>query len=91
MIIEVPCMDKICAYISTAMHKTGLLDMQMVWWALWGDPRYTEPSMVHRWGYSEYELMQLMTGCGLTQVTAHPPKYHRGDRDMRVVGYKGAV
>lgn len=89
LIIEVPCMDKVFDYIRQAMTKNGILKMQMVWWALWGDPRYEEPSMVHRWGYSSFELKAMLTGCGLEHVTEEPPRYHRADRDMRVTGRKG--
>jgi hypothetical protein len=89
LIVEVPCMDKVLHYIAACLKEHIPVNLAFSWWAFWGDPKHQNPSMCHRWGYTEHSLMALMTACGLTRVACLTPSYHFAERDMRVVGYKG--
>lgn len=90
LILELPCLNKVFAYIVKRLSQGKGLNQQIVWWALWGDPRYQQECMVHRWGYSQEELTALLEQAGLT-VREETPRYHRQDRDMRLIGVKGVV
>jgi len=58
-------------------------------WVFYGDPKWQDPLMVHRWGYSPESLTKLLVEMGLTQVQQEPAQFKlREPRDMRVVGYK---
>ena len=61
---------------------------QYTYWALYGDPRYKEPAMMHRWAYTQTQLMRVMADAGLVKLRSEPPKWHIPARDMRVVGVK---
>ena len=89
LILELPCMNKVFAYLQQLGQGHQQILAQMVHWALWGDPRYGDPSMVHRWGYSMEEVEQVLIEAGAQRITFAPVRYHRKDRDMRVIGYKG--
>jgi hypothetical protein len=58
-------------------------------WPLYGDPKWRDPLMVHRWGYTPNSLADLMINCGLIDVRQEPAQYKlKEPRDMRVVGIK---
>jgi predicted SAM-dependent methyltransferase len=88
LILELPCMDRVFAYIRALPSGRAKMAMQMTAWAFWGDPGHRDPSMCHRWGYFRSELMDLMQKVGLRSVHEEPTRYHRRDRDMRLVGWK---
>jgi len=61
-------------------------------WVLYGDPRWQDPLMVHRWGYTPQSLAQVMQEAGLVNVRQEPAQFKmREPRDMRVVGEKPAA
>ena len=88
LVIEVPCMDKVYGYIRELKEGTTQVSAQMTAWAFWGDPRYQDASMMHKWGYCLHELIKLMQEAGLQDVQEAPTRYHLARRDMRVVGRK---
>ena len=88
LILELPCMDKVFQYIHDLPPGPVPIRCQMTSWAFWGDPRYEDPSMTHKWGYFRAELMELMTQVGLEQVQEEPTRYHLKQRDMRITGRK---
>jgi SAM-dependent methyltransferase len=88
LILELPCMDRVFHYIRTLEAGTPKVLLQMTAWAFWGDPKYRDPSMMHRWGYFRSELIQVMQQAGFERVQEAPTRYHRKDRDMRIVGWK---
>jgi SAM-dependent methyltransferase len=89
LILELPCMDKVFKYIRELPDGDLVpVNLQMTGWAIWGDPKYKDPSMMHRWGYFKMELRQLLETVGLVHIQDETPHYHRVDRDMRMVGYK---
>ena len=64
-------------------------DGQRTMWVLYGDPRWHNPSMVKRWGYTAQSLAKLMTQAGLVNVHQDAAEYKlREPRDMRVAGEK---
>jgi hypothetical protein len=55
----------------------------------YGDPRWQDPLMVHRWGYTPRSLAQVMAQAGLVEIRQEPAQFKlREPRDMRVVGVK---
>jgi hypothetical protein len=59
-------------------------------WIFYGDPRWKDPLMVHRWGYTPLTLTALLAEAGLRKVCREPAQFKMKDpRDMRVVAYKG--
>ena len=88
MILELPCMDKVFAYIhNCVVHKQSLQPF-MTTYALWGDPKYKDPAMCHRWGWFETPLRQMLQSVGMERIEFLDPRYHFPFRDMRVECYK---
>jgi len=62
---------------------------QRTMWVFYGDPKWEDPLMVHRWGYTPTSLASLMRTCGLIDVKQEPAQFKlREPRDMRVTGIK---
>jgi hypothetical protein len=58
-------------------------------WVFYGDPKWKDPLMIHRWGYTPDSLKELLTEVGLADVRQEPAQFKlREPRDMRVVGVK---
>jgi len=88
MILELPCMDKVFAYIhNCVVHKQSLQPF-MTTYALWGDPKYKDPAMCHRWGWFETPLRQMLQSVGMERIEFLDPRYHFPFRDMRIECYK---
>ena len=90
MILELPCMDKVFAYIhNCVVTKTPLMPF-MTLHALYGDPKYKDPAMCHRWGWFEVPLKQMLESVGMERIEFKEPNYHFPFRDMRIECYKGS-
>lgn len=64
---------------------------QRTMWVFYGDPRWTDPLMVHRWGYTPQSLAQVMHEAGLLNLRQEPAEFKlREPRDMRITGIKAA-
>lgn len=88
LIIELPCMDKVYQYIYTCMkHGVKVPDFTGLF-VFWGNPKYKDPLMVHKWGYSMESITELLASCGFRDIAIEKPRYHFAVRDMRAVGYK---
>jgi ubiquinone/menaquinone biosynthesis C-methylase UbiE len=62
---------------------------QRTMWVFYGDPRWTDPLMVHRWGYTPLSLAQVMHTAGLEDLRQEPAQFKlREPRDMRITGRK---
>ena len=62
---------------------------QRTMWVFYGDPRWQDPLMVHRWGYTPRSLAAMMHSIGLRQIKQEPAQFIlREPRDMRVTGIK---
>lgn len=88
LVLELPCMDKVFTYIANAINNKVPLANFMSWFPLWGDPKYRDPHMVHRWGYTIAMIQDLLAHSGLCDVQSETPRYHFPNRDMRVFGRK---
>lgn len=89
LIVELPCMDKVIRYMSQCIAQQHAFAMPMTWWAMWGDPKYKDPAMCHKWGYTEGLLKYTLETAGFTNVQAADPRYHVKQRDMRMTAIKG--
>ena len=62
---------------------------QRTMWVFYGDPRWQDPLMVHRWGYTPKSLARVMSQAGLVELRQEPAQFKlREPRDMRIVGVK---
>lgn len=58
-------------------------------WVFYGDPSFTDPLMVHRWGYTPISLAKVMHEAGLRELKQEPAQFKlREPRDMRITGIK---
>ena len=44
-------------------------------WVLYGDPRWKDPLMVHRWGYTPQSLASIMHEAGLINLRQEPAQF----------------
>jgi SAM-dependent methyltransferase len=62
---------------------------QRTMWVFYGDPRWQDPLMVHRWGYTPRSLAAVMAEAGLVEIRQEPAQFKlREPRDMRLVGVR---
>ena len=65
---------------------------QRTMWVFYGDPRWQDPLMVHRWGYTPRSLARVLQECGLSELKQEPAQFKlKEPRDMRITGIKPAV
>lgn len=89
VILELPSLDKIFSHLADCLlHRNGQIDMQSTWWGLYGDPRYHDVVMLHRWGYTTSMLHALLQSVGCVDIHAEKPRYHMKRRDMRMTARK---
>jgi predicted SAM-dependent methyltransferase len=81
--IECPCMDKVLA-----LANVPQVPPTMTYWALYGDPRYKDPLMMHRWCYGTNQMLKLLAQAGFVELRQEHPQFHQPIRDMRIVGLK---
>lgn len=93
MILECPNLLTACEELLRNPAAAGATDQeaQRTMWVLYGDPRWQDPLMTHRWNYTPQSLAALMQEAGLVKVRQEPAQFKlREPRDMRVVGEKPA-
>jgi hypothetical protein len=88
LILELPDLYK-CAVNLIEGHrmKAGKHPDQMSMWGLYGDPRYNDPNMCHRWGWTPQSLEAYLKEHGFKEIKHLPTVYHpagREHRDMRI-------
>ncbi len=81
--VECPDLDKI-----VAMMARGVTDPYLTTFGLYGDLPTRDPLMVHKWCYNRPTLEGLLREVGFSEVRHEAPRYHRPERDLRVVGVK---
>jgi predicted SAM-dependent methyltransferase len=59
-------------------------DLRAGVWGLFGDPKYQDPIMVHRWCWSAEELGAELQAAGFIKIRKKEPVYHKKYRDMRI-------
>ncbi len=88
MILELPCMDKVFAYVHNCVVSKQPLQPFMTLLALYGDPKHKQSAMCHKWGWFQEPLRQMLESVGMERIEFCVPKYHFPFRDMRIECYK---
>lgn len=91
MILECPNLISACQEVLKDPQQAALpgQEGQRSMWVLYGDPRWQDPLMVHRWAYTPLSLAQVMFQAGLVELKQEPAQYKlREPRDMRITGLK---
>lgn len=91
LILELPDLERCCKNILSGAGENSKDPDQLGMWGLYGDPRYQDPYMCHRWAWSPKSLMKFLSDHGFDNLKHEPTIYHpvgRDTRDMRIVGRK---
>lgn len=91
LILELPDMQKVAKYLKACLDEGKPFWAQMSWWAMWGDPRYQDPAMCHKWGYTKPMMKETLRDAGFVEIEMSEPRYHLKQRDMRVTARKGSL
>lgn len=83
LILELPNMTKVFGHIVARLRKGEQPSPSFSWLPLWGDPSYKREEMMHKWGYFEGDMMQILGEAGFTDIRQTEAKYHFPIRDMR--------
>jgi SAM-dependent methyltransferase len=89
MIVECPNLASACRTFLENPQEYAREDQggQRTMWVFYGDPKWKDPLMIHRWGYTPESLRALLEEVGLADVHPEPAQYKlREPRDMRIVG-----
>jgi hypothetical protein len=69
MILELPCMDKVFAYVHNCVVNKEPLQPFMTMWALYGDPKHKSEAMCHHWGWFQNPLRRYAwKSVGMTET-----------------------
>lgn len=88
LILELPCMDKVFRLITDTLDRKLPLSATFSTFPLWGDPRFRDVAMCHKWGYFYGTLKAELIKAGFVNPTGEKPRYHFPNRDMRIVSTK---
>ena len=91
LILECPNLKSACEEFLKNPDLNALpgKEGQRTMWVFYGDPRWQDPLMVHRWGYTPQSLGRLLHECGLKNLKQEPAQFKlREPRDMRITGVK---
>ncbi len=91
MIVECPNIASACRTFLENPEQYSREDQagQRTMWVFYGDPKWKDPLMIHRWGYTPESLKELLAEVGLADVRQEPAQFKlREPRDMRVVAIK---
>lgn len=91
MIVECPNIESACRdFLQDPVNAAREGESgQRTMWVFYGDPKWKDPLMIHRWGYTPQSLSELLAEAGLRDVRQEPAQFKmREPRDMRVVGVK---
>lgn len=87
LVIEVPCFDKIMRMYAHKILDGKDIGLNWKFW-LWGDPRFNDEKMLHKWCYGVDELGDILYGLGFDNVQLEPAQTHIKERDMRMTATK---
>jgi len=88
LILELPCMDKVLNYLHKCMANKIPIAPAMGWFVFWGDPKYQNPLMGHKWGYTKQMIREELERAGFGEIEFKKPRYHFEMRDMRIEAIK---
>lgn len=86
IVIEMPCLDKILYWFTREPGK-----LRFTWWALYGDPRYKDPAMCHKWAFTIQMAKEFVSEAGFVNVGDFEPQTHYKERDMRIQAQKPSL
>lgn len=92
LVLELPDLVKCCRNILDGRMKGGKHPDQLGMWGLFGDNRYEDPYMLHRWAYTFATLSPIVAEVGFIKVVEKPTQFHpagRDHRDFRLEARKG--
>jgi predicted SAM-dependent methyltransferase len=87
LVIEVPCFDKIMKLYAHKIIDGKGIGIEWKYW-LWGDPRFGDEKMLHRWCFGVEELGDILHRIGFENVQLETPQTHIKERDMRMTAVK---
>ena len=93
LILECPNLISACEEFLKDPNLNSLpgKEGQRTMWVFYGDPRWQDPLMVHRWGYTPQSLGRVLQECGLEELKQEPAQFKlKEPRDMRITGMKPA-
>lgn len=88
LILELPCMDKVYSIIAASVAQKLPLTRSFTEFVFWGNPKYKDPLMGHKWGYTYKSITEKLHMAGFEQITTCSPRYHFAERDMRIEAIK---
>ncbi len=91
LILECPNLKSACEQFlqDPDLYSGPGQEGQRTMWVFYGDPSWTDPLMVHRWGYTPISLAKVMHEAGLRELKQEPAQFKlREPRDMRITGIK---
>jgi predicted SAM-dependent methyltransferase len=83
LVLEMPCLDKVLDAFIWYSQKQKPAPLHLTMWGLFGDPRYKNEAMLHRWCYSAAELRDLLIYAGQVEIVEAEAQTHQPVRDMR--------
>lgn len=83
LVLELPDLMKFCRNIVEGYTLAGKHPDQAGLWGAYGDPRFRDPFMSHKWGYTFKSLRPMVAECGFTEITERPTQWHPVGRDRR--------
>lgn len=88
LILELPCLDKVFAYIAWCVqNKEGMLPFMTVH-ALYGDTNHRSVAMCHKVGFFAEDVISMLKHIGMRDVKSEDALYHFRFRDMRITAIK---
>lgn len=91
IILECPNLISACQEFLADPERAagGGPEGQRSMWVFYGDPKWRDPLMVHRWGYTPQSLKAVLMEAGFVNVRQEQAQFKlREPRDMRIVGEK---
>lgn len=87
LILELPDFEKIIHFFGQA-PRLSYKQITALWWGLYGDPRYRDPDMCHKWAYTFEDMKEILSVVGFTDIQKQEARYHVPARDMRIQARK---
>lgn len=91
LVLECPNLQTACEMFLADPDNGARADQmgQRTMWVFYGDPKWKDPLMVHRWGYTPASLSGMLSNLGLRNVRQEPAQFKlKEPRDMRIVAEK---
>lgn len=87
LVLELPNLIKCCQNVIDGRMRGGKHPDQLGMWGLFGDDRFKDPHMIHKYGWSPQTLEAYLKEQGFVKIKHLPTVFHpagRDHRDMRI-------